>query len=101
GAKLSSASTDPARLFSRPWRGRAVASAVANRHACEPQSRHERGSPRGMKNLCRLPPWFEDVGIVNGTSKSAQSLTRELEEPRIVAASTPSRIFDDKLLRTT
>jgi len=66
-----------------------------------PQSRHERGSPRGMKNLCRLPPWFEDVGIVNGTSKSAQSLTRELEEPRIVAASTPSRIFDDKLLRTT
>jgi len=51
--------------------------------------------------LCRLPPWFEDVGIVNGTSKSAQSLTRELEEPRIVAASTPSRIFDDKLLRTT
>jgi len=38
---------------------------------------------------------------VNGTSKSAQSLTRELEEPRIVAASTPSRVFDDELLRTT
>ena len=67
----------------------------------EPQSRHELHSPRGMKKSCRLRRWSGDVATVNGTSKSAQSLTRELEEPRIVAASTPSRIFDDKLLRTT
>ena len=66
-----------------------------------PQSRHERGSPRGMKKLCTLCRWFGDVATVNGTSKSVQSLTRELEEPRIVAASTPSRVFDDELLRTT
>jgi hypothetical protein len=54
-----------------------------------------------MKKSCTLRRWFGDVVTVTGTSKSAQSLTRELEEPRIVAASTPSRVFDAKLLRTT
>jgi len=66
-----------------------------------PQSRHDLRSPRGMKRSCTLRPWFGDVATVNGTNESGQSLTREFEEPRIVAASTPSRVFDDELLRTT
>src|SRR5258706_7335614 len=36
-----------------------------------------------------------------GTRESEQSLTRELEVPQSVAASTPSRVFETKLLRTT
>jgi hypothetical protein len=35
-----------------------------------------------------------------GTRESEQSLTRELEVPQSVAASTPSRVFETKLLRT-
>jgi hypothetical protein len=36
---------------------------------------------------------------VSGTVESAQSVTREPEEPRIVAASTPSRVSVIELLR--
>ena len=62
------------------------------------ESRLDLRSPRRMKwGLYRGQ--FRDVISITGVSKPVESLTREREEPRIVAASTPSRIFPDALLR--
>src|SRR5688572_11031751 len=66
-----------------------------------PQSRHELRSPRGRKRSCRLRPVVWRRRDCDWYGESGQSLTRELEEPRSVAASTPSRVFDDELLQTT
>src|SRR5207244_2421488 len=59
----------------------------SSRAALTPQ--HENLYPRPAGWLTSVCEWY---------CESVQSLTRELQEPHIVAASTPSRIFAHELL---